>query len=320
MNDNLSTTDLDPNVASLLGGLSLGAVPAREQTPEQLRAILAESVADLDRGIEPEDLSRVVDAVIDGPVAAIHLRVYSNDREGEEPGVIVYFHGGGFAGGSIDTHDKTTRRLAAGTDYAVVSVEYRLSPENPFPAGFDDCYCATLWVSEHFAGKPLILAGDSAGGALACGVALKARDEAGPSVAALVMIYPPVDLDTTRPSMIEFGKDYILNVDDIDTYMNWYLPADADRTHAYALPGNATSFAGMPPTIIATAGFDPLISSEYELIERFREAGAHVVHLQNPTLTHGWTEYVNVVPAAMKARSELIDALSDLIRDEIASA
>ncbi len=261
----------------------------------------------------PEPVGRTEDVVVAGTGGDIPVRIYTA-ADADPTATIVYFHGGGFMTGDVDTHDRTTRRICVATGATVISVHYRLSPEHPFPAGFDDSYDVTAWAAERYPDRPLLVAGDSAGGCLSACVALKARDVGAPRIAAQVLIYPGVNADLGTPSMIALGQgEYGLNLPDLATMLDNYLPSPADRESAYALPGNATSLHDLPPAIVASAGFDPLLSSNEEYATRLRDAGVAVVYQPQPTLIHGWTEFVGRSPAAAAAVDELTTAINDLI-------
>ncbi|MCW2784359.1 MAG: lipolytic protein [Marmoricola sp.] len=306
---------LDPVLNALLDQVeAVGVVPLAEQSIEQIRQNFTDTVAMLngpDHVAEP--VGRTEDLVVDGSQGGIPVRIYSPTAP-DPRAVIVYFHGGGFILGDIDTHDKIARRLCEGTTSTVVSVHYRLAPEHPFPAGFQDCYETTAWAASRYPDVPLLVGGDSAGGALSASVAQRARDEQGPVIAAQVLIYPGVNLDLTTRSMIDNGSgEYALNRDDLATMRDMFLPDEASGSAPYALPDNAETLTGLPPAIVTSAGFDPLLTSNEAYVERLRQDGVSVQYLPNPGLIHGWTELVNTVPAAAAAQDALVDAVSVLI-------
>ena len=306
---------LDPHLAAALAEALPLAVPIADLTPDQARQAFVAAVAALNGAdYRPEPVGRTEDLLVPGTGGDIPVRIYVA-ADVDPTAVIVYFHGGGFMTGDIDTHDRTTRRICVATGATVISVHYRLSPEHPFPAGFDDSYDVTVWAAERFPDLPLLVAGDSAGGCLSACVALKARDVGAPRIAGQVLIYPGVNADLETPTMISLGQgEYGLNLPDLATMIGNYLPNPADRESAYALPGNATSLHDLPPAIVTSAGFDPLLSSNEEYAARLREAGVAVVYQPHPTLIHGWTEFVGRSPAAADAVDQLTAAIADLIK------
>jgi acetyl esterase len=193
---------LDPQARAFLDQLAaLGNPPMSQQTPAEARAGLA-LLASL--GGAPEEPVETEDRSVPGPAGDIPLRVYRPESDHPLP-VVVYFHGGGWVIGDINTHDSTCQRVAAGVPAVVVSVDYRLAPEHRFPAAVEDCDAATGWVSAHaaeFGGDPakLAVAGDSAGGNLAAVVARHARDSGGPAIAFQLLVYPATDLTRSFPS------------------------------------------------------------------------------------------------------------------------
>ncbi|MGW1004343.1 alpha/beta hydrolase [Streptomyces sp. NPDC002520] len=305
-------TTVDPRVRELIDQAPFG-IPAAELSPGALRAQTRTAI----RGLEgarftPDVVDRVEDHVIRGRGGEIPLRVYS--AGGAAPAaVIVYFHGGGFAAGDLDTHDKITRRLSVATGAAVVSVDYRLAPERPFPAGFQDAYDSLLWASARYPGVPLVVAGDSAGGTLAACVALRARDEGGTALAGQVLLYPVIDDDAGTATMRAYATGFMLTRADMVTYVDWYLSRPEDRADPYALPGFATSLEGLPPAVITIGGFDPLRSAVEKYAGRLRRSGVPVELQSHPTLTHGWADYYPVVPAARRAVDELAGAVRALL-------
>jgi acetyl esterase len=287
--------------------------PAHTQTAEQIRDNLRQAVAGFDGpDYIAEPVGHVEDVLVDGSESHIPVRVYT--PHGEDPrAVIVYFHGGGFIAGDVDTHDKVTRRLCVGAASTVVAVDYRLAPEFPFPAALNDCFDATAWAVERYADLPVAVAGDSAGATLATCVAQRAQAEGGPPIDAQVLVYPAIELDLDSPSMRQFATGYLLTRADCVAYRDLYLPDAERRSAPYALPGTSASLRGLPPAIIATAGFDPLLSEDEAYVERLRAGGVPVVYQPHPTLIHGWLDAVNAVPAAAAALDELVDAVSTLL-------
>ena len=264
---------------------------------------------------------RVEDFRIDGPAGQIPIRVYWPDDSAGEAAhpVTMFFHGGGFALGDLDTHDATARDHAVGAASVVVSVDYRLAPEHPYPAAVEDAWAATRWVADH-AGEfgadssRFAVAGDSAGGNLAAVVAHLARDAArsggGPELAFQLLWYPATMWDTSLPSFAENADAPVLDGDAMAAFTHWYAghldPADPPATLA---PGRAGDLSGLPPAYVAVAGHDPLRDDGVRYAELLTAAGGEVELHNAETLVHGYLGYVGVVPTATAASDRGLAAL-----------
>jgi acetyl esterase len=203
-------------------------------------------------------VASVRDIVIPGQAGGIPARVYSPAPDA--PGVVVYYHGGGWVLGSADQWDASVRALTVASGCDVVSVDYRLAPEHVFPAATDDAYDALVWAAGSLAnGRPLVVAGDSAGGNLAAVSALRARDTGGPSLAFQVLVYPVTDYDLDRKSYHQYdGTEFIVNRRDMAWFWDHYVPDPAARANPYASPLRANDLAGLPPAYVVTDEHDPL--------------------------------------------------------------
>jgi acetyl esterase len=234
----------------------------------------------------------------------IALRVHRPSLDDNLP-AIVYFHGGGMCMGSNHSFEPVARYLAHDSGAAVVAVDYRLAPEAPPPAQFDDAWAATVWVAEHAAAlrvnpARLAVVGDSAGGTLAAAVTLAARDRGGPSIACQVLIYPGLDRDLAAPSMAQFADAPILSADDV-RYLNNLADAGTDAPHSpYRIPAYAPDLAGLPPAIVVSAACDPIRDWGERYATRLREAGVQTTHTRYPGVFHGFA-----LQAAYLARGRL---------------
>lgn len=297
---------LDPDVRrfveSARGSLfpSLAGLPAGRLRATINAALLSHDVA----GFIPEPVFRVERASF----SDVPARVYFPANPPRA--VFVYFHGGGFVAGNLDTHDKTTRRVTNGADAIVVSVDYRLSPEYPFPCPFEDALTATREAAGRYPHLPLFVMGDSAGGALAASVGQWARDSGLVEVVGQVLAYPVIDFDLGSPSMLEYGSDYLLTRADLAMYRRYYL--NGTGSQRYALPGTMADLSGLPPAVIAIAGFDPLHDEGARYALRLAEAGVPVNLIDDTHLIHGWLEVADTIPAARSARDRLVEAVRDL--------
>lgn len=261
---------------------------------------------------------------IPGPASPIPVMIIRPETEGPHP-IIVYYHGGGFASGNIESHKNTTRRIAKETESVVISVEYRLAPEHTFPAAIDDAYAAFLWAYENREmlngwSDQIIVAGDSAGGNLAAAVSLRARDEGGPNISLQVLLYPYLTmLDRPFESRLKFDN-YMLGKKDLDQFSLWYTPEDEMKRHPYASPLEADDLSHLPPAYIATAEFDVLHDEGIAYAVRLREAGNIVFHRNFEGMLHGFVSYVEIggtLDVLLPAPSEIFRDLRLLIRDVV---
>lgn len=256
------------------------------------------------------------DRVIDGPGGDLPVRIYrpSSADPGAAP-VVVFFHGGGFVAGDLDTHDGTARQHAVDADAVVVSVDYRLAPEHPFPAAVQDALAATEWVAAHAAElgvdpDRLAVAGDSAGGNLAAVVAQLARDAGGPAIAFQLLWYPATTYDITLPSFTENAHAPIIDTEAITALSLAYAGhLDLSDPPATLAPARAANLAGLPPAYIAVAGHDPLRDDGIRYGELLSAAGVPVQVHNAKTLIHGYLGYAGVIPAATEATDRGLAAL-----------
>jgi acetyl esterase len=244
---------------------------------------------------------------------ALAVRSYRPVRDEVLP-ALVFFHGGGWTIGDLDTHDVVCRQLALGARCAVFSVDYRLAPEHPFPAAVDDCFFATQFVFENantLGVDPhrIAVGGDSAGGNLAAVVALMARDQGSPPLAYQLLIYPATDQRCQFPSHERNGEGYLLTRDGIRFFRSGYRPHETDRTDWRASPLLAASHAGLPPTLVLTAGYDPLVDEGRAYAERLKEAGVEVAYREFSDMVHGFVLFGGAVDAANAAVAECCERL-----------
>jgi acetyl esterase len=242
---------------------------------------------------QPPELPDVRDLELQGPASRLPARVYT--PPGAPPfGTIVFFHGGGWVVGDIDGSDVDCRCLCVDTGALVISVGYRLAPEEPFPGAVDDCYAALEWVAREASGlggdpARLAVCGESAGGNLAAAVALVARDRGGPAVAHQVLIYPVTDCAFDTSSYVAFADKYWLSGEAMRRMWEWYLgeqPAGAADPRASVL--RAPDVSGLPPAVIVTAGCDVLRDEGNAYAGRLSDAGVPVTLLEYPGQIHGF--------------------------------
>lgn len=217
---------------------------------------------------------------------------------------LVYFHGGGWTIGDLDTHDILCRQLSNGAHCEVFSVEYRLAPESPFPAAVDDCIAATEFVSKYSKSGRIAVGGDSAGGNLAAVVALHARDAGGPQLCHQLLIYPATDQSMETGSIERNGRDYLLTRPLMERFRANYLPRAADYADWRASPALASSHAGLPPAFVLTAGFDPLLDEGRQYAELLARAGVAVAYRDYPDMIHGFILMGGALDTATQAVAE----------------
>jgi acetyl esterase len=308
------TADERPPIDSILLKV-LDAVPFRLSTDDGIDAA-RQRLRDLPRRpLHPE--LRVEDRDIDGPAGAIGLRIYwpPTHSESSPSPVVVFFHGGGFVMGDLDTHDGTCRQHAVGADAVVVSVDYRLAPEHPYPAAVEDAWAATLWIAEHAVefgadAARMAVAGDSAGGNIAAVVAQQIRDNAGPLISFQLLWYPATLWDPSLPSFTENANAAILGAQAVADFSRWYAgEIDMSNPPPGMAPGRAPNLADLAPAYIGVAGHDPLRDDGMRYGELLADAGVPVEVHNAETMVHGYLGYAGVVPAATEAMDRGLAAL-----------
>ncbi len=278
---------LDPDAAARVA--SFGHIPPMRQ--RGLAAVRA-AIESAPLPDEMPEVASVTDAAVPGTAGPIPVRIYCPISDSSSP-VLVYLHGGGLVMGSNHSFEPLARALAAASQATVVAVDYRLAPESPPPAQFDDAYAATEWVSRNAddlgvdAGR-LAVVGDSAGGSLAAAVALAARDRGGPAICVQVLLYPGLDRDMTAPSITALGDAPMLTRDDID-YLHTLADGDAGPPRdQYLVPAYASDLSALPPAIVVTAGCDPIQDWGERYAARLRDEGVQTTTTRYPGMYHGF--------------------------------
>jgi acetyl esterase len=304
---------LDPQVKAYLDQLAAANV-------QDVPAIsVREARAQMEVGAmmlgRPPKVGRIEDTSFSGPAGPVRLRLTAPDGPGPFP-ALVYFHGGGFAVGSLSSHDHLCRAITNAAGVAVVSVHYRLAPEHPFPAAPDDAYAAAAWLAEpaHAAAlgidpTRLAVGGDSAGGNLATVVARRARDRGGPALAFQLLIYPVTDSVLDTPSYHENADGYLLTRAAMAWYWDQYVPDPARRSDPDAAPLRAADLSGLPPALIVTAGHDVLRDEAEAYARRLQEAGVPTRLARYPGMIHGFLRRHALFDQGRVALSEVADAL-----------
>ena len=288
---------------------SLDLPPISEQSVEQVRAG-ADSWAQM-MGPGPE-CARVEDIEIPVRHGTVSARYYL--PEGEPDLLVVYFHGGGWVSGSVESYDAVTRMVAVEARAAVISVEYRRAPEAQFPAGLEDCVDALRWAAkevERLAGRkiPLVAMGDSAGGNLATAALLELKRLGENPVAAQVLLYPATDYGPNTASYQEFWEGPIFGGNCVEWFWRNYVPEGTDTTHSRISPLRATDLAGLPPAVVVTMEFDPLRDEGEAYAEALKAAGVPVIARRIPGVTHGFFAMLGIFddpkPAMRQVRSDV---------------
>ena len=310
---------VDPGVAAVLAVLnSPGITPMEAMGPVEARAQFKKFSAGSDGS--PIEGSTCLDRSIPGPAGDIPVRVIT-PAAGDPHGVLVWFHGGGFVIGDLDTSEGIARPIAADAQCVVVSVDYRLAPEAPAPAAADDCWAALSWVAENLtelglaAGSPIAVGGDSAGGNLAAVVAQRALAEGGPELCFQLLVYPVTDLTASSPSVVENGEGYFLTASVMawfsDQYLSGGVAADDPSVSPFFASDDATR--GLPPALVVVAGYDPLRDEGRAYGERLAGLGVMAEVVEYPTMIHGFFSMAAFTPIAIEALNQSAAALSSAI-------
>jgi acetyl esterase len=263
----------------------------------------------------PIPMARVEAVEIPGQAGPIPARFYvPGGLPAAPPPLLVFFHAGGWVIGDLDTHDGVCRFLAAGAGTAVLSIDYRLAPEHPFPAAVEDAWAGFAWAIANAASlgidsARIAVGGDSAGGNLAAVVSLLARAAGGPMPAMQLLIYPPTDSAGDLPSRQLFSEGFLLTKGDMDNFERHYLPPGTDATDPRVSILLAPDLSGLPPAYVATAGFDPLRDEGEAYALRMREAGTQVALRRHPGLIHGFANLTAVSRSSRGAMLEIAGAL-----------
>jgi len=301
---------LDPKVRELLDHAAdappIGTVPV-----EVMRAEAPSQMAELfEMGLVSPPVAAVEDLVIPGPAGELPVRVYTPEGRGPFP-LVVFYHGGGWVLGDLDTHDPMCRSLCSGAGCVVVSVGYRLAPEHRFPAGPDDALAAVHWAATHapeIGGDPsrISVAGDSAGGNLAAVTSLRIRDEGGPALRGQLLIYPGLGYPSPpTSSYIENGEGYGMSRESALWFWDQYLGDVSQAANPHAAPLLAPDLRGLPLALVITAEYDVLRDEGEQYVERLRAAGVLARLSRYDGVHHRFAEMLGILDQAEQARDEM---------------
>jgi acetyl esterase len=306
---------LDPHISGLLDLISAsGYPPMHEGTPDDGRKALRAMSCDL---VKPEDVIQVGDVrelTVPGGAGERPARLYRPEGDGPWP-TTVFLHGGGFVIGDLDTHDQVCRRLCRDAGTVVLSVDYRLAPEHPFPAGLEDAIAATRWAHEHLADlggdDRLAVGGDSAGGNLSAVVAQTMPD----AITAQLLIYPAVDVVGDYDSRVENGAGYFLEMSMMEWFFTHYTTdVEGVAPHDPRLsPLHAPTVEGLPPAVVVTAEFDPLRDEGEAYADRLAAEGVSVDKIRYDGMIHGFIDMTPMSPGAEDAVADMVTRFRRLL-------
>ncbi|MDU8929117.1 SDR family NAD(P)-dependent oxidoreductase [Alisedimentitalea sp. MJ-SS2] len=315
-------TKLDPTIRAIMFSPDAANSPnMAEMTPPEARAYYRALVGKLEAPLSLTCPSE--DHVMQLPGRDIAYRIYRPVDDTNAP-AMVFFHGGGWVIGDLDTHDNTCRALALGSGVCVISVDYRLAPEHAFPAAVEDAHDAFVWVSQNadhlgLNSDRIGIGGDSAGGNIAAAATLMLRDQAGPACAWQLLVYPAVTAQRDTQSGREFGKGFGLDTELTDWFAAQYLRSNPNPADPRLSPLLAEDHSNLPPAFVATAGFDPLRDEGQSYSERLKSAGVKVEYRSYPDLVHGFASWAGLVPSARAALTEMALGLKILAAQDAAA-
>ena len=300
---------LDPQAKVILDFMAESGFTFEGKTPEELREGMG-----LTAMPSPIELASITDRTIPGPAGEIPVRIYRPSIDAGLP-VTVFFHGGGWVVGDLESHDHCCRVIAAKADCVVVAIDYRLAPEAKFPAAIDDAWAATEWVATHgdelnVDTSRLAVAGDSAGGNLAAVVANISRDHEHVEIIQQALIYPVTDGTCDRPSMTENAEGYLLSRNAMDWFHEHYTVTVEDLSDPRYSP-IFSDLAGAPAAVVVTAGFDPLRDQGNAYAVKLAEAGVDVDHVEYEGMFHGFFSMDAGLNVALEAQDQVAAALKD---------
>jgi acetyl esterase len=303
---------LHPQARALLDAIA--SAGAGDEGPRDLSALRRlESVEATFFG-HPQPVYSVRDERIDGPGGPMRIRLYEPGAGAPGPAVL-FIHGGGWALGGIEMSDHVCRALCRASHMVIASVDYRLAPENPFPAALDDSFTALQWLRAN--ADAVAVCGDSAGGNLAAAVALKARDSGIRDIALQVLIYPALDPTLADESFERSASGYGLTRDDMRYFWDLYLASPADASNPYASPSQARDVSGLAAAFIVTAEYDPLVGEGEKYARRLRELGVKVRLRRFDGMIHGFVGYLGAIADAQIAIDDVARALKDAMAGQI---
>ena len=302
---------LDPMIKAFLDQFNaLPKVPVDQIDPKAYREMESRSLL---MAQPQEPIAKTGDFTIPLDGRDIRVRFYYPTEEGPMP-ALVYYHGGGWVIGSLETHDSVCRALANHAGCAVFSVDYRLAPESKFPAAVHDAYDSLVWIANHASDLGILpdriaVGGDSAGGNLAAVACLIAKERKGPRIAHQLLFYPSTGFTELLPSLEENAEGYMLTGEMMEWFRKQYLNNEEENLHPYFAPVVVEDLSGLPPATILTAQFDPLRDVGRAYADKLRANGVETSYKNYEDLIHGFTNFLGFVPSARKAVEEAAEQL-----------
>jgi acetyl esterase len=311
---------LDPQAANVIDlVIKSGRPPYHQLTPKDARQMFRET-RPASTPPAPQ-IGAVRELMAEGSAGPIPLRLYRPAGVGDSRRlpVLIYFHGGGWVIGDLETHDVLCRQVTAEAGVCVVAVDYRLAPEHKYPAAVDDAWAATRWIVAHAAEfgidtERVAVGGDSAGGNLAAVVALLARDARAPRIGLQLLIYPVTDLASESQSYTDLAEGYMLTRESMRWFRAQYLAKEEDAADWRVSPLRAPSLTGVAPALVITAGYDPLRDEGEAYARRLREAGVSVDAVCFGGMIHGFVPMGRLIDTAFRGVSLIAGALRQALR------
>lgn len=310
---------LDPQVKTLLDQMAEAGGPKLSELPvTDARGVFTDMSKAFDNSDVP--VGGVEDRIIPGPGGDLPLRLYTPVAAGGGAlAALVYFHGGGWVVGDLESHDATCRTLSQASGCKVIAVDYRLAPEHKFPAAADDAFEAVAWVEKNameigIDPNQIAVGGDSAGGNLAAAVCLMSKEKGGPHIAFQLLIYPATQIGIDTKSRQDLATGYFLETETMIWFEEQYMASPDDADNPYASPLKAADLSGLPPAYVITAGFDPLKDEGKAYADNLRAAGVDVQYVNYEGMIHGFVALTSVVEKAASAVSEAGSALKKAMR------
>ncbi|HWD28205.1 MAG TPA: alpha/beta hydrolase [Rhizomicrobium sp.] len=310
---------LDPIVKGFLDQMKAAGGPKMSEAgPEAGRA----QFAGLMQLAGPKDvpIGKSENRTVPTPSGGVPIRIYTPVAAGRDPmPALVYYHGGGFVIGNIDTHDGLCRMLANEGGFRVIAVDYRLAPENKYPAAIDDAFAALSWVVANAPeigvdANRLAVGGDSAGGNLAAGVAQLAKAKGGMALSAQMLLFPVTQIGAETRSLKEFAVGYFLEKETLDWFYASYLPSGADTSDPRISPLRAKDLSNLPPAYIMLGGFDPLHDEGMEYADKLRAAGVKVTLADHTDMVHCFVYLQSILPQAHDALATAAKAVAGMMK------
>ena len=286
-----------------------------EQSIEDIRETLNKESIKFSK--PPISFSNIKNITVEVNSEKIPVRIYTPE-DGDKFPIIIYSHGGSWISGNLDTHDNVCRKLSRNTKAIVISVDYHLAPDNPFPAGLNDVYNILQWTYKNVESingneKQIAVAGDSAGGNLSAAVSLMSKDKSGPHITCQVLIYPSTNIyELNTASWSDFSNDFNISKEEMEKYISLYVTQKEDRKNPYVSPLLANGFNQLPDTLVITAEIDPLRDEGEAYGNKLKEAGIQSEVIRFNGVTHGFITMDKITDKA----DEALNQISSYIRNE----